>query len=670
MHLSKKHVRTILFGTYWSIFGCSIALGDATWTNPPGGSFQDGTNWSTGTPPGVSDNALFELSTVPPVPVSFSADVTNHELIVDGTAAFDLGGHTYTSNGPPTQERNPGVTVNGSLFVQNGTMNALLDNSINGYLQVSGSNTQWLGTLGVYVGGRADITGGALLNSEGAGLTNGGTINLSGVGTEWLATSYAITASNGPTGIQGSLSITDGAQFQSSQRGTLDFSSATVSGVSGSARSTFNFGNLQLLNATVNITNGASSSGSTLGFGMGGSDTSTVTVGQAGGGFNSQLNLTSGIFIDQTSGGKLIVNPGGQVSTSALQLNGGGGLDVNGGSISITTLLGQGGSINLNSGSFAAGSNETMEYGFTFNQNGGNHILLAAPSGTNPPAIPTLTIMGPSNGVHTTYNLSGGNFQGNVVSGDQFVFAGGTFTGNFTNNNPATLQITGSGMHVFNGSLTNNSAIVSITGGGTLKISGNVTTTGSITSDTASVSLDSLQVGTSGYVAAAGGSFTLAGDLLSTSTQNTNWNTSQGKLAFTGDPGTLHVLSIDGADLGNNLAGYVNNFAWGTLELGSGQSLYLTDGNLTSGGALYVQSLKLDDGISQINSITFNGLHIYYDPNLPDNAYLDGESFQTADGGISPVPEPSAAILLAIVGAGILCRRRRYDRAMNTPAAS
>lgn len=35
-------------------------------------------------------------------------------------------------------------------------------------------------------------------------------------------------------------------------------------------------------------------------------------------------------------------------------------------------------------------------------------------------------------------------------------------------------------------------------------------------------------------------------------------------------------------------AGYANNFAWGTLSIGAGNSLALQDGNEVAGGALYV----------------------------------------------------------------------------------
>ena len=44
---------------------------------------------------------------------------------------------------------------------------------------------------------------------------------------------------------------------------------------------------------------------------------------------------------------------------------------------------------------------------------------------------------------------------------------------------------------------------------------------------------------------------------------------------------------VAGADMGQLLAGYNNNFAWGTLDL-TGQTLTLSDGNAVPGGALYV----------------------------------------------------------------------------------
>ena len=136
------------------------------------------------------------------------------------------------------------------------------------------------------------------------------------------------------------------------------------------------------------------------------------------------------------------------------------------------------------------------------------------------------------------------------------------------------------------------------------------------------------------------------------------------------------------------------------LRLGSGESLSLTDGNDAPGGASYVSELDLADGLGQIARIEGNGLNLYYDPNSATDAYLYGRTYALDDGGLlapitdafgameksavlsahgfhftdadaaaltrfeaAPVPEPSAAGVLASLGlGGLLARRRRRPR--------
>jgi hypothetical protein len=103
------------------------------------------------------------------------------------------------------------------------------------------------------------------------------------------------------------------------------------------------------------------------------------------------------------------------------------------------------------------------------------------------------------------------------------------------------------------------------------------------------------------------------------------------------------------------LSGYNENFAWGVLGLGAGETLSLLDDG-TLGGALYVGTLDLPGGLSQLTS---NGLNIYYDANAAGNAWLQRGTFALAGGGFAtPVPEPAGLILLA-TGSALLLRRRR-----------
>jgi hypothetical protein len=130
----------------------------------------------------------------------------------------------------------------------------------------------------------------------------------------------------------------------------------------------------------------------------------------------------------------------------------------------------------------------------------------------------------------------------------------------------------------------------------------------------------------------------VSGNLFNASTRSNVWDTGDAFLGF--NSGGAHTLQLAGADLGSNHIGYDQNYSWGTLQLGAGQSLVLQDGNATAGGALYVDALLLATGLGQIASIIGNGLAIYYDPQNAANAYLNSGTYALSGGGyIAPVIE-------------------------------
>jgi hypothetical protein len=82
--------------------------------------------------------------------------------------------------------------------------------------------------------------------------------------------------------------------------------------------------------------------------------------------------------------------------------------------------------------------------------------------------------------------------------------------------------------------------------------------------------------------------------------------------------------------------------------------------HLSHRGALYVRSLLLPDGVTEIDQITGNGLNIYYDPASTDNAYVGDATYSLSGGGfILPVPEPGSTrlLIIAITVGGFLRRR-------------
>jgi hypothetical protein len=123
------------------------------------------------------------------------------------------------------------------------------------------------------------------------------------------------------------------------------------------------------------------------------------------------------------------------------------------------------------------------------------------------------------------------------------------------------------------------------------------------------------------------------------------------------------LLALAGADLGTN--GYSDNYAWRSLVLDPGGSLVLEDGNSTPGAALYVSRFILSDGLDQIARVHGYGSDIYYDSLLPDNFYLDGQTYDLADGGqLIPTAIPEPAIiwnLLALLGGAVALRGRRRE---------
>ncbi len=149
-----------------------------------------------------------------------------------------------------------------------------------------------------------------------------------------------------------------------------------------------------------------------------------------------------------------------------------------------------------------------------------------------------------------------------------------------------------------------------------------------------------------GYlIGGVGDRFEIKGKLESHSYQDALWDTRNAQLIFLG--GSVHEFYITGLDRGRSSAGYVDNFGWGDLQIDNGTSLFLIDSN-DPGGALYVGTISgLDIVGDSIENIQGNGLNIYYAPWA--NAYLNGQTYQLADGGtLAPVPEPETwAMLLA-----------------------
>ena len=273
-----------------------------------------------------------------------------------------------------------------------------------------------------------------------------------------------------------------------------------------------------------------------------------------------------------------------------------------------------------------------------FTQSGGTHTV------TN-----TLTLAANS-GSSGTYNLSGGSLSAATIqinSGGHFNVTGApqAVTGNVTN--AGTVHVTNATV-TWNGTFTNNGAYIS---------------------DPSTQTFSDLTVGSGGYLSAGTGDvFIISNNFTNQSSQNASWNTTQAILNFVTGPDAAHDLYIPGTDQGATAAGYINNFAWDTLNL-TGQTVNLFDGSGSDGGALYVEAIT---GVNY-TGLTVNNifgstevLNIYYDPNDPLNTYLNADTyaFASGQGHLIPTPVPASVLLFGsgLLGLGLLGRRRQGGR--------
>ena len=203
------------------------------------------------------------------------------------------------------------------------------------------------------------------------------------------------------------------------------------------------------------------------------------------------------------------------------------------------------------------------------------------------------------------------------------------------NNRGQTLEMEGRGWKVFAGKRWINRGTVKITDSVNITFNaGTYVENGAYISDPSTTHYTQLIVGSGGYLQGGlGDLFIVSGSFVNNSTQNTLWSTASSELDF--GNGSSHPFALAGADSGQSISGYTNNFAFGTMDLYSGQTLSLGAG---SGTALYVGALVLGSGTSQVTSITGNGHNIYYDVLNPMNNYLGSGTYPLTGGGaILPV---------------------------------
>jgi hypothetical protein len=269
----------------------------------------------------------------------------------------------------------------------------------------------------------------------------------------------------------------------------------------------------------------------------------------------------------------------------------------------------------------------------TFTQTGGDNTVGNLVVANNP-------------GNSGTYNLEGGNLSAT----------------NIQVNNGGNFNVTG-GPPTVNGNVTNDGTVR--TTNADVTWAGTFTNSGAYISDPSKQTFTDLKVESSGYlVGASQDQFIIRNNFENRSTQNKQWDKGIADLIFDSTTGTSqHDLYLPGKDLGNTVAGYGKNFAWGKLDIKPGQMLSLCDGNTDPGAGFYVGVILgavLDN--SEVSNIFGNGFDIYYNPALAENAYLDGKTYKLQNGGVlepaMPLPASAWLFLTGLAGLGLLGFRR------------
>jgi hypothetical protein len=639
--------------------------------------------------------------------LDFGTLTTTSELDV-GSA----GSGTMTQTGGTVNVSGFGLNLgarsggNGSYYLNNGNLNAnVINNGVSGgygniqqtggAITITGGAAFNNGPQGTYnlMGGNLSapflnnsgniaiaggfFSGGGINNSyfslvsgnftNSAGFTNYGILTLSG----GMLVNNALTTNVGQLQINGNSAIVSGGQFINDTQ--LIQNSGSLTFTSTGTGQFINNGNMQL------------AAGWSINFGGSNNWINNGTINLNGGriaGIAFLINQPgatitgAGVITSLSNQGRLLLTSG--TTRILVPLINGGIIELDdpaanlaGGAITNTGEIGGHGSVGndiANSGTIEASGGTLILGGDVNNTSRGT---MSAPTGGK---LFISTGLGGNAGV---INLSGGTFDNNnsALSNTGQISGFGTLrTGGLSND--GTITFTG-GFTTINGDVTNlknrqlrvayNPALFTgtVTNGGTFKntattitFAGEYHENGTYISDPADNYFNNVNIAPTGaWVGGKGDRFFVSGDFRNQSTNSIQWDTAAAELHLLAGSGD--ILAINGRDLGISFDGYANNFAWGTLSLAAGRSLTLIDADSTPGGAVYVDYLDLQGGLAQIAAITGNGLSVYYDLGNPDNAYLDGKSYSLAGGGsIAPVPEP-VGILMGIIAAPLLARRKR-----------
>ncbi|HEV8062957.1 MAG TPA: DUF4214 domain-containing protein [Gemmataceae bacterium] len=619
-----------------------ILLSTVNWINPNGGDWDTASNWSTGSVPGAGDDAVISQSGIS-VTHSTSASDSVNSVQCSGTLSLSSGTLSIANTSSLSALTETGgtltgagnVTVTGALTWTNGTMSGSGATSLaaGGTLQL-GDGDQYLErtlnndgtataadndffeetcTFNILAGATLTLSDNSYWdNDEGASaLNNAGTLISLGSGKQENALYLAVNN----TGV---VQVQSG--YLSLQGGGSETGSFTVA-----ANSTLGFDGYYLdttLSAPASVTGAG-----TVEF-----DGDGVTTFNPGTSYDITGATVATDFVTANFNGTVTA------IGSAVTANSDGVLNfttmIGSGSVTLQSLTLAGGTVNFSSGATISTGSLTLAAGTLTGSGAG--ILTGSDTVT---VTGVLTwIDGTMSGSGTTNLAAGGTLQLGVdehkvhdqyLDGRTFNNAGvATSVGsldlfdqqnNSTFNNLAGATLALSNDADFNwdsdgsGNL-NNAGLLIDSDSGTTTIYPVFNDTGIIEVDAGTLLVNgSADVNGSNIIASNPGTeLDLTGSLLG-NTQNADQFAPEGTVNFDGSgtssaPPQLEVMS---QDLGNVATGYVNNFAYGTLELSNDTYVQLVDQshNSTRTGpeALYTNTLFVPVGCT----LDLNGLNLY-----------------------------------------------------------